>query len=147
MTGFCDSQGKSLVEILMVLAIVALMASLVGPVYSGILARSEAQSATAEIASQLRLARQLAMARRERLLVVFDPASRTISVQRADVAGMLGVYRYGDKGIVVEESTAGPRLFFHPTGRSATATTIVVRDKQNRATKLTVSLTGRIAVL
>ncbi len=133
-------------EILVVLAVIGLMAGLTGPSFFAMTARIEARSATAEIASELRLARQLAMARRERLRVVFDRTQQTITLQRADADGVLDVYRYGDKRIVVEEPSTGPDVLFHPTGRSATATTIVVRDKQGRVMKLTVSITGRVAI-
>jgi type IV fimbrial biogenesis protein FimT len=143
---FTGEHGKSLAEILVVLAVIGIMAGLAGPSFVAMTVRNEARNATAEIASELRLARHLAMARRERLRVVFDGTSRTITLQRADADGVLDVYRYGDKGIVVDEPSAGPDVFFHPTGRSATATTIVVRDKQGRVTKLTLSLTGRVAI-
>jgi type IV fimbrial biogenesis protein FimT len=141
-----EQAGKSLAEVLVVLAVIGITAGLAGPSFFALTARIEGRSATAEIASELRLARQLAMARRERLRVVFDRTQRTVTLQRADADGVLDVYRYGDKGIVVEEPSAGPDVLFHPTGRSATATTIVVRDKQGRATKLTVSVTGRVAI-
>jgi len=143
---FKDEQGKSLSEVLVVLAVIGLVAGLAGPSFIGMITRIEARSAASEIASELRLARQLAMARRERLRVVFDGLSRTITLQRADAEGVLDVYRYSDKGIIVDEPSAGPNLLFHPTGRSATATTIVIRDKQGRVMKLTVSLTGRVAL-
>ena len=146
MEAFTNEQGKSLAEVLVVLAVIGLMAGLAVPSFVAMIARIEARSATAEIASELRMARQLAMARRERLRVVFDLTSRTITLQRADADGVLDVYRYGDKGVLIDEPTAGPDVLFHPTGRSATATTIVIRDKQGRVTKLTVSVTGRVAI-
>ena len=86
------------------------------------------------------------MARRERLRVIFDRDHRTIIIRRADTEGTLHVYQYADKGVVVEEPTAGPELFFHPSGRSATPTTIRVRDLQGRETIFTVSITGRVSV-
>lgn len=55
--------GKSLTEILVVLAVIGLMASLAGPSFVAMTVRNEARNATAEIASELRLAglRELAM--------------------------------------------------------------------------------------
>jgi type IV fimbrial biogenesis protein FimT len=108
--------------------------------------RVQARSATIEIASELRFARQLAMARRERLRVIFDREGHTITLRRADVEGILHVYRYADKGVVVEEPTAGPELTFYPSGRSATPTTIRVRDSQGRETTFTVNITGRVSI-
>lgn len=141
-----QEQGWSLTELLIVLAIMGFMAALAGPSYQTWAARVQARSATIEIASEIRLARHLAMARRERLRVIFDREGRTITLRRADAEGILHVYQYADKGVVVEEPTAGPELLFHPSGRSVTPTTIRVRDSQGRETTFTVSITGRVSV-
>ncbi|HET9845869.1 MAG TPA: GspH/FimT family pseudopilin [Nitrospira sp.] len=136
--------GRSLLELVVVLTIVGIVASMAGPAFQSLNARLQARTVTAEIASTLRMARQLAMARRERLLMRFDLHGKTISLERADADGILNVYRYGDKGIVVDEPTAGCELFFHPSGRSATASTIVIHDRDSRRTTITVSLSGRV---
>jgi len=141
-----QEQGWSLIELLTVLAIMGVMAVLAGPSYQAVAARVQARSATVEIASELRLARQLAMARRERLRVVFDREGRTITLRRADAEGILHVYDYTEKGVVVEDPTAGSELLFHPSGRSVTPTTIRVRDSQGRETIFTVSITGRVSI-
>ena len=138
-------QGWSLTELLTVLAIMGILAVLAWPSYQTIAARVQARSATSEIASELRLARQQAMARRERLRVIFDREGRTISLRLGDDEAILHVYHYADKGVVVEEPTAGPELLFYPSGRSATPTTIRVRDSQGRETTFTVSITGRVS--
>ena len=139
-------QGWSLTELLMVLAIMGVMAVLAVPSYQTLAARVQARSVIVEIASELRFARQLAMARRERLRVIFDREGRTITLRCGDTTDILHVYEYADKGVVVEEPTAGPELLFHPSGRSVTPTTIRVRDSQGRETTFTVSITGRVSV-
>jgi type IV fimbrial biogenesis protein FimT len=141
-----QEEGWSLTETLTVLAIVGIISLLASPSYRTLMARGQARSATVEIASELRLARQLAMARRERLRVIFDLERRTITLRRADADGILRVYHYADKGVAVEGPTAGPELLFHPSGRSATPTTIRVRDSQGRETTFTVNITGRVSV-
>ncbi|NOT22564.1 MAG: prepilin-type N-terminal cleavage/methylation domain-containing protein [Nitrospiraceae bacterium] len=141
-----QEQGWSLTELLVVLAVIGIMSLLAGPGYQTLTTRGQARSATIEIASELRFARQLAMARRERLRVIFDREGRTITLRRADVEGILHVYRYADKGVVVEEPTAGPELTFYPSGRSATPTTIRVRDSQGGETTFTVNITGRVSI-
>jgi type IV fimbrial biogenesis protein FimT len=141
-----QEQGWSLIELLIVLSIMGIMAALAGPSYQTLVARVQARSVTIEIASELRLARQLAMARRERLRVIFDREERTITLRRADAEGTLHVYQYAEKGVIVDEPTAGPELLFHPSGRSVTPTTIRVRDSQGRETMFTVSITGRVSV-
>ncbi|MFI5224850.1 MAG: GspH/FimT family pseudopilin [Nitrospirales bacterium] len=141
-----QEQGWSLIELLIVLSIMGIMAALAGLSYQTLVARVQARSVTIEIASELRLARQLAMARRERLRVIFDREERTITLRRADAEGTLHVYQYAEKGVIVDGPTAGPELLFHPSGRSVTPTTIRVRDSQGRETMFTVSITGRVSV-
>jgi len=131
---------------MMVIAILGVMAAMAGPSYKAMTARAQARSAAAEIASALRMARQLAMAKRERLLVRFDLSTQTITLLRADTGTVLVVYSYGEKGITIEEPTAGSELFFHPSGRSASATSIVILGRDGRPSTITVSLTGRVVL-
>ena len=145
-TGYSPESGKSLAEIMVVVTIVAIMAAIAVPSYQGMATRIQARSGVAEIASMLRMARELAMARRERLLVRFDLSEKTVTLRRADTEGLLEVYRYSDKGIALDEPTAGLDLFFHPSGRSASATTIIIHDREHHRTTVTVSLTGRVVI-
>jgi type IV fimbrial biogenesis protein FimT len=138
--------GKTLSEIVTVTAILGLLATMAVPAYQGLHIRLEGKAAAAEVASTLRMARQLAMARRERLLIRFDRSARTITLRQADAGGILNVYRYADKGIIIEEPTAGSDLFFHASGRSASATTILIYDRDHRRMTVTVSLTGRVVI-
>jgi type IV fimbrial biogenesis protein FimT len=92
------------------------------------------------------MARQLAMSRRERLRVRFDLANRALVLEHVEAGSVLDVYRYGEKGVELGELSAGPEIMFHPSGRSATATTITIYDREGRRTVLTVSLTGRVSL-
>jgi type II secretion system protein H len=143
----CSKQsGRSLIELLIVCAIMGSMAAMAGPSFKSMTTHTQARSAAAEIASELRMARQLAMARRERLLVRFDLSEQTITLIRADTEAVLEVYRYADKGIALDEPSAGVDLYFHPSGRSASAATIVLQDSEGQRITITVSLTGRVVI-
>lgn len=141
-----QEHGGSLPEVLMVLVILAVMAALAGPSYKAAIARAQARSVAAEIASELRLTRQLAMARRERLLVQFDQPRCSLTFVRADSGDVLNEYHYADKGVVLEVPSAGPNVLFYPSGRSATASTIAIVDSVGRKITLTVSITGRVSL-
>ena len=138
--------GKTLSEIVAVTAIVGILATIAAPAYQGLHSRLQATTAAAEVASTLRMARQLAMARRERLLIRFDRSAQTITLRQADAGGVLNVYCYADKVIAIDEPTAGADLYFQASGRAASATTIVIYDREHRRTTVTVSLTGRVVI-
>jgi type IV fimbrial biogenesis protein FimT len=144
----CDmgSAGKSLTELVIVAAILGVVAAMAVPAYKSFHIGLQGRTAAAEIASTLRMARHLAMARRERLLIRFDLSEHTMTLRQADDGGVLNVYGYAEKGIVIEEPTTGPDLFFHPSGRSASASTIVIHDRDHRRTTVTISLTGRVVI-
>jgi len=141
-----QERGGSLTEILVVLVILGVLTALAGPSYKAVTARTQARSVAAEIASKLRLTRQLAMARRERLLVQFDRPRQSLIFVRVDSGDVLEEYHYADKGVVLEEPSAGPNVLFYSSGRAATATTIIILDGGRRTITLTVSITGRVSV-
>jgi type IV fimbrial biogenesis protein FimT len=144
--GDMGTAGKSLTELVIVAAILGVVAAMAIPAYKNFHIGLQGRTAVAEIASTLRMARYLAMARRERLLIRFDLSEHTMTLRQADASGVLNVYGYAEKGIVIEEPTAGPDLFFHPSGRSASASTIIIHDRDHRRTTVTISLTGRIVI-
>jgi type II secretory pathway pseudopilin PulG len=138
--------GKSFLELMMVVAISGLLAALAAPNFLTLQSRQQTRSAIEEIASELRLARQLAIAHRERVRVVFDLEQRMMSTQSANDATVNRLYRYGDKGLIIDEPSAGLEIFFHSSGRTATATTIPLRSGDGQTGKLTVSITGRVSI-
>lgn len=140
-------EGKTLMETMVVVAIIGIVAATAAPNFLVLNSRVQARCATEEIASELRLARQLAITHRDRVRVVFDVEQQALVAQFVNGATIHHIYRYGDKGIVIEEPSAGPEILFHPSGRSATATTIQLRSKEGQVQKLTVGITGRVSIL
>jgi type IV fimbrial biogenesis protein FimT len=139
--------GRTLMELMMVVAIMGIVAATAVPNFLVLNSRTQARCVTEEIASELRLARQLAITYRDRVRVVFDFEQQALVAQLVNGATTHHVYRYGGKGIVIEEPSAGPEILFHPSGRSATATTIQLRSKEGQVQKLTVGITGRVSIL
>jgi type IV fimbrial biogenesis protein FimT len=139
--------GHTILELTVTLVVIGIVSALAVPSFASLNSRIKIRCATQEIASELRLARQLAMTHRGRVRLSFDFEQQALVSQFADNGRMHHVYRYGGKGIVVEEPSAGPEILFHPSGRSATGTTIRLQGRDGRSATVTVGLTGRVSVL
>jgi type IV fimbrial biogenesis protein FimT len=142
-----EQEGKTLTELMVVAAIIGMVVMLAVPSYSVLNSRTQVRCATEEIASELRLARQLAMTHRDRVRIVIDLEQQALTTQFVNTATTHHAYHYGRKGIVIEEPSAGPEIVFHPSGRSASATTIELHSLEGQTQKLTVSITGRVSLL
>jgi type IV fimbrial biogenesis protein FimT len=142
-------EGYTLMELMVVTAVIGIVSALAVPNFSALNSRMQLHWAAEEIASELRLARQLAITHRDRVRITFDLEQQALLAQFVNGAGetMHRVYRYGDKGIAVEEPSTGPEIVFYPSGRSATATTIHLRGKEGQTQTLTIGITGRVSIL
>lgn len=139
--------GKTLTELMMVVAIMGMVAMMAAPNYSILSSRTQVRCTTEEVASELRLARQLAMTYRDRVRIIIDLEQQIMTTQFVNTATTHHAYHYEGKGIVIEEPSAGPEVLFHPSGRSASATTIQLHSLEGPTQQLTVSITGRVAIL
>ncbi len=140
------ADGFSLVETLTVMAIVGLVSALAIPNLMALNARMQVETFAKQISSELRWARQWAISRQDRVRLVFDQDRQAIVVQVGSDRVQHHLLSYQHKGLEIDEPSAGPDVVFHPSGRSATATTIRFRNGHGYAHTITVSLTGRVAI-
>jgi len=140
-------EGKTVTEFLVVVGIVAIVAGMALPNFVNLNSRTQVRCVAEEIASELRLAKQLALTHHDRVRILIDPDHRELVTQFVRSGLTHHVYRYSDKQLTIEESSAGPEILFHPSGRSATATTIHIRSHTGQSQKLTVGITGRVSIL
>ena len=142
-----NQRGTSMIELLAVAAILAILAALAGPPWLALAARQEAWTVTREVAGELRLGRQLAMSRHVRVRVVIDENQMAVRTELADgPISPLRTYEFVGRRTTVESLSNGNHIIFHPNGRSATANTIVLRDRQYNKRTITISITGKVTV-
>ena len=138
--------GHTLLEVVVVLVVMGILSALAGPNLLHLHARGQLKTVTEEIASELRLARQLARTHRDRVIVTFDTGRDTVETRHNNGMTRHHLYQYGNRGIVVDEPTGGPELLFYSSGRSATATNIWLRNKEGQVRRMTVGITGRVRI-
>lgn len=145
--GAMNERGTSLVELIMVMGLIGLMLVFAGEGFVAAASRQQGHVVAAELAAELRAARYLALLRRERVLVRFEPDQARVVAERADVPGApIRQYDYRNKNVAVERLSNGPSVMFYPSGRAATPTTITLRNNRDEQWRLTVSLTGRVSI-
>ena len=141
-------KGASLIELTLMTGVIAIVLAFAGAGFVAAASRYQGKAAAAELAAELRAARYLAIMRRERVRMVFEPAQGRVRTERADEPKeLIRQYVYGERNIVLERLSNGPSIIFYPSGRAATATTIMLRNGQQERWQITVSLTGRISIL
>jgi len=141
-----SADGFSLVELLVTVSIVGIMSGLALPNLNTLKNNVQTDLFAKEIASELRWARQWAISKQDRVRLVFDQERQAIVAQIGTARVPHHQLSYQHKGLEIDEPSAGPDVVFHPSGRSATATTIQFRNGQGRAHMITVSLTGRVVI-
>ena len=141
-----EQTGKTLLELIVVLAVIGILSALAGPNLSDAQSKAQLRSVTEELASELRLARQLATTYRDRVLVSFDLDQQILETRFINGASTHHQYQYRDKGVVIDEPSNGPEIVFHPSGRSATATTIQLYNGNGQMQHITVGITGRVKI-
>jgi type II secretory pathway pseudopilin PulG len=138
-------KGTTLIELMIVLGVVGLTTALGADAFLSVIPRSERQAATAELAVEVRAAHRLAISRRDRIRVVFDPGLQMMRIELVDDPGVvLRGYDYGRRNIASIQLSRGASIIFYPSGRSASPTTIKLVTQRGETSHITVSMTGKV---
>lgn len=141
-----NQRGTTLVELTTVIAIMGILVCLSEGFVSAA-TRYQAKAVRTELAAELRAARHLAVTQREKVRTVFDPTLSRIQTELvAAPHTVLRSYSFSGSGVTVESMSSGLTVTFYPSGRSATPTTITLKNKRGERWRMTVSMTGRVNV-
>lgn len=140
------TRGYSLMELVVVLAILAVAAAVVGPAVGRTADDVRVRAELAGLAAFLRTAREQAATRQQTLEVTLDHEARVLLLRRAGREGEAGVQasRVVSSVLRVASDPAMPRLTFLPHGMSSGAR-FTIEAPGPRAYVITVDpLTGRV---
>ena len=140
------TRGYSLMELVVVLAILAVAAAVVGPAVGRTADDVRVRAELAGLAAFLRTAREQAATRQQTLEVTLDPEARVLLLRRAGREGEAGVQasRVVSSVLRVASDPAMPRLTFLPHGMSSGAR-FTIEAPGPRVYVITVDpLTGRV---
>ena len=143
-----NARGVTLLELLVVLSIMAVIAAIVVPVFTGGVSGSELKGATREVAAGLRLARSEALATRKETRVMLDLENRSFQVERDPrthaLPKQIELKLFTAQSDLVSDKVGAIR-FFPDGGSNGGRVTLAVGER-----KFNVDvdwLTGRVAIL
>ena len=143
-----NARGVTLLELLVVLSIMAVIAAIVVPVFTGGVSGSELKGATREVAAGLRLARSEALATRKETRVTLDLENRSFQVERDPrthaLPKQIELKLFTAQSDLVSDKVGAIR-FFPDGGSNGGRVTLAVGER-----KFNVDvdwLTGRVAIL
>src|SRR4030042_419026 len=138
-----NQKGVTLLELIIVMVIIAIGATLMVPGISSWMPHYRLRSATRDIASTMRIAQMKAISNNLTYQVSFDPGNRSYILQYQDTGG--GLVNDGDlqvlsNGFQLNTSFAGNIAMFRP---DSTITGGSVNITNPKGSQKTIQLTGR----
>lgn len=146
-----SQKGFSLTEVMIVMAVTVILSGLASVSFMSQLPHHRLNNAARDLVSDLRWARQLALAERRPVSVVLDPETDRYRIERQSRPGIpigwvrdLRDRRQGFGEIDLVSSSGGRTLTFYPQGTTNTWTTIIIRNKSGERRQISLVATGRV---
>lgn len=147
-------QGFSLTELMIVMALIGILSGLASVNFISQLPHHRLNSAARDLISDLRWARQLALAERQPVSVILDLESERYQIDRKYQPGIpigwvrdLQNGRRGFGEIDLVSSSGGRIVTFYPQGTTNSLTTIILRNESGEERRITVVATGRVKLI
>ena len=148
-----SQKGFSLIEVMIVMAVTVILSGLASVSFVSQLPHHRLNGAARDLVSDLRWARQLALAERQTVSVVLELETDRYRIERQSRPGIpigwvrdLQDRRQGFGEIDLVDSTGGAVISFQPNGITTHWTTITLRNSRNEQRQMTVILTGRVKI-
>ena len=133
--------GFTLIELMVTIAVLAIIVSIAAPNISTQLANQRVKSTTATLTSALKEAKVQSVIRRQPLLLDLDDSSKAINMQHvvsAQIKTTLTSYQYSPKTTIKSDSTS---MEFKPS-KTANAVEYTICDSNNAANPIKVEVSA-----
>ncbi len=149
-----SQKGFSLTEVMIVMAVTAILSGLASVSFVSQRPHHRLNGAASDLISDLRWARQLALAERRPVSVVLELETDRYRIERQSRPGIpigwvrnLQDRRQGFGEIDLVSSSGGRTLTFYPQGTTNTWTTIIIRNKSGEERRISLVATGRVKLI
>lgn len=152
-----DQSAFSLIELMIILAIIGILAAVTAPNILGMLPRMRLKNAVNRIVTDIQLARMKSIATGKEYRLNFDISSESYSIEEGNRsssstswnAGVEEERKFGDsnnlyyhKGIDIHSVDINP--VFTPKGLSNNTTVIKLKDSTDNKKRISINIAGRI---
>jgi type IV fimbrial biogenesis protein FimT len=87
------------------------------------------------------------MTQASRIRAVIDEDGRAVSLEReGEPSAPMRRFDLRGRGVSIDGAAQGIKVWFYPSGRTASATTLTLRGDSQNVWRLTVSMAGRVMV-
>jgi len=138
--------GFTIMEILIVLAIIAIVASISLPVYQQIAPKLNLNAAVRDITSDLRYAQQLSVAEQVIYKVAFDTANNRYSIINSDTGATLKTINLNGITISSISGLTGNEARFTATGAAIETGNIILLNNRNASSTIEIKPSGYVQI-
>lgn len=149
-----SQKGYSLIELIIVMAITVILSGLASASFISQLPHHRLNNAARDLVSDLRWARQLALAERQPVSVILNLETDRYWIERQSRPGIpigwvrdLQDHSQGFGEIDLISSSGGRTLTFYPQGTTNNWTTILLRNKSGEERQISLVATGRVKLI
>jgi general secretion pathway protein H len=146
-------KGFSLIEMLIVLAIIAILLIISPSMFSAFRQRTNLREAAGALAEDMKLAKQRAVAENVKYSITFDINNNNYTINQYDSNGNIinppiktvNLSNFGNGIVINSQNFAGNTVTFQPRG-TCSAGTITLQNNLNSTIAITTNLMGRITI-
>ncbi len=139
--------GQTLVETMTIVSVLGIAALITADAFLPATRHNQAQAVCAELAGELRVARQLAMAEGQPVQARLEVGRSRLTIESVPNGSVLRTLDFSTRGVAIDSVSNGPEILFYRSGRAAPPTSVTLKSADDgKLYKLTVSITGRVTL-